>query len=266
MTKLVPPQLGTDAFSCPHCGAFTHQTWFKLYLHGFDKGETPWLAKYDAKAHDAIKEIESEEKRERLAKFAERLKRNSVTYRVVQDSRYLQSEMTNVWSSLCYTCDGFAMWVEDRLVYPRNNFEIVAHEDMPGGVKDDFNEAALIVDQSPRGAAALLRLAIQKLMPHLDQKGKDLNADIGALVQNGLGADLAKAMDVLRVVGNNAVHPGQIDLKDDKATALKLFAALNLVIERLISAPKKIEELFHGLPEVALAQIEKRDKKDEEGN
>jgi hypothetical protein len=72
-------------------------------------------------------------------------------------------------------------------------------------------------------------------------------------------------MDVLRVVGNNAVHPGQIDLKDDKATALKLFDALNLIVERLISTPKKIAELFDGLPETALEQIEKRDKKDDEG-
>ena len=66
-------------------------------------------------------------------------------------------------------------------------------------------------------------------------------------------------MDVLRVVGNNAVHPGQIELKDDKATALKLFDALNLVVERLISTPKKIGELFQGLPDGALEQIEKRD-------
>ena len=89
-------------------------------------------------------------------------------------------------------------------------------------------------------------------MPHLKQKGKDLNADIGTLVKKGLGADLAKAMDVLRVIGNNAVHPGQIDLKDDKAIALKLFETLNLIIERLISMPNRVEALFQGLPKGAL--------------
>lgn len=135
---------------------------------------------------------------------------------------------------------------------------------MPANVRED-DEAALIVDQSPRGAAALIRLAIQKLMPHLHQKGKDLNSDIGALVKEGLGTDLGKAMDVLRVIGNNAVHPGQIDLKDDKATALKLFDALNLVVERLISTPKKIGALFDGLPEGVKGQIEKRDKRSDDG-
>ena len=265
MTKTVPPQLGIASFSCPHCGTYTHQSWFRLFLDSFNKNETPSVQRYDISAHRNAHNLDDDGARERIEKFYERLKKNSVTYWVHENNRLSKNEMTNVWVSLCYTCDAFAVWVEDKIVYPLKNFEVTAHEDMPGDVKDDFNEAASIVDQSPRGAAALLRLAIQKLMPHLDQKGKDLNADIGALVQKGLGPELAKAMDVLRVVGNNAVHPGQIDLKDDKAIAIKLFDLLNLVVERLISTPKKIGELFQGLPESSLEQIEKRDKKDDEG-
>ena len=265
MTKIVPPQLGLASFSCPHCGAHTHQTWYKLYLEGFNKNETPSVHKYDPTAHRNAQKLKDEEGREQIVEFFERLNRNSVTYWLHENSHYLKSEITNLWVSHCFTCRAFAIWVEDKLVYPQNNSEISAHEDMPGDVRDDFNEAASIVDQSPRGAAALLRLAIQKLMPHLDQKGKNLNADIGALVQSGLGPELARAMDVLRVVGNHAVHPGQIDLKDDKATALKLFDALNLVVERLISTPKKIDALFTGLPDSALEQIEQRDGMNDKG-
>ena len=68
-------------------------------------------------------------------------------------------------------------------------------------------------------------------------------------------------MDVLRVIGNNAVHPGQIDLKDDKAVAMKLFQLLNLIVERRISVPKQIDELFEGLPPGAKDAIERRDGK-----
>jgi hypothetical protein len=65
-------------------------------------------------------------------------------------------------------------------------------------------------------------------------------------------------MYILRVVGNNAVHPGQIDLKDDKAMALNLFALLNLIVERRLTVQKRIDELYKGLPEGARAAIEKR--------
>ena len=43
---------------------------------------------------------------------------------------------------------------------------------MPDDVKEDFMEAAKVVELSPRSSAALLRLSLQKLMKHLDCDGK----------------------------------------------------------------------------------------------
>ena len=71
---------------------------------------------------------------------------------------------------------------------------------------------------------------------------------------------MQKALDVLRVIGNNAVHPGQIDLKDDKETAISLFQILNAIIARCITVNKKIDALYEGLPPTALEAIKKRDK------
>ncbi|MDI4236793.1 DUF4145 domain-containing protein [Bradyrhizobium sp. Arg237L] len=152
-----------------------------------------------------------------------------------------------------------AVWVFDKIVWPATSSLITPHEDMPPDVRLDFLEAVAIVDTSPRGAAALLRLAVERLMPHLDAKAKNINASIGLLVAKGLDPRIQKALDVLRVIGNEAVHPGQIDLNDDKATALKLFDLVNLIVQALISTPKQINSMFDALPQNALDGIQKRD-------
>lgn len=130
---------------------------------------------------------------------------------------------------------------------------------MPDDIRRDHDEASTILDLSPRGSAALVRLAIQKLCKHLGQPGKNINDDIRALVADGLDSRIQKALDVVRVVGNNAVHPGQIDLRDDRATAESLFRLLNLIVERMISEPKHVDEIYAALPEEARKAIEKRD-------
>jgi hypothetical protein len=123
-----------------------------------------------------------------------------------------------------------------------------------------FVEAASISSQSPRGAAALLRLAIELLMPHLSAEGSSLNDRIGSLVKRGLDPVVQKALDVVRVTGNNAVHPGQIEMQDDAATANKLFGLVNIVVATMISARKQIDEMFEGLPEGVKNAIAKRDQ------
>ena len=49
----------------------------------------------------------------------------------------------------------------------------------------------------------------------MGEKGKDINTDIGNLVKKGLPIKVQESLDILRVIGNEAVHPGQLDLKDD---------------------------------------------------
>jgi Domain of unknown function (DUF4145) len=82
-------------------------------------------------------------------------------------------------------------------------------------------------------------LAVQKLCAVLGESGKNINDDISSLVTKGLPVQIQEALDIVRVIGNEAVHPGQIDLNDDPATAASLFELVNLIIEERISEPKK---------------------------
>lgn len=146
------------------------------------------------------------------------------------------------------------------MIYPLVNGVPNPHSEMPEAVKIDYEEARSIVARSSRGAAALLRLAIQKLtdMLLIDERGKDLNDNIKKLVGKGLPEKIQKALDYLRVIGNNAVHPGQIDIKDNREIANSLFELLNIIVDVMISQPKKIEGLYDQLPEKDKLNIQKR--------
>ncbi len=146
------------------------------------------------------------------------------------------------------------------MVYPLTGNVEMANPDLPENIKNDYNEAKDIVNISPRGAAALLRLAVQKLCIHLGEKGKNINDDIESLVKKGLPKTMQQALDSVRVVGNNAVHPGTIDLNDKIEIAYALFGFVNVICEVLISQPKKIQEFYEkNIPEGIRNGIEKRD-------
>jgi hypothetical protein len=96
-------------------------------------------------------------------------------------------------------------------------------------------------------------------MPTLGEKGKNINDDIASLVSKGLPVEVQQALDFCRVIGNNGVHPGEIDLNDTPEVAHSLFSMVNFIVEDRISRPKKVAELYGKLPEAARAAIAKRD-------
>jgi hypothetical protein len=167
---------------------------------------------------------------------------------------------TPVDASLCPACGQEAIYVNQRLVHPKQLDAPDAHPDMPQQLQGDYEEARVIFHDSPRGAAALLRLVVQKLCPLLGAKAGDINNAIGELVQRGIiPAVVQQALDTVRVVGNEAVHPGELDLRDDEPTVLALFKLINFIVEKAITEPQEVKALFASLPPAKLAGIQNRD-------
>lgn len=191
--QYVAPALNLDAFNCPHCHAFTHQDWFGLRGSSGVEGYG-----------------------------------NAIT-----------SDQFQI--STCHRCHGITIWyipegnshsrrillrTKALIIFPEYSQAEPANPDMPADAKVDYDEARHIAQHSPRGAAALLRLAIQKLCKHLGQSGQNINSDIKALVAGGLSAHIQRALDTVRVIGNNAVHPGTMDISEDTQTVTMLFIDL----------------------------------------
>ena len=260
MSKHVEPSVSETAFNCPHCGALTTQYWYKLYAESLPvESPTPHIPKES----DRKRIIEDPAfKGEGKAYYLEWVDKILSGLVFLQGgTAHNEQEVGNLHLTNCFNCNKIAVWVNDRLLFPRLKTGVQPNPDLPEGIVRDFEEAREIADASPRGAAALLRLCIQKLCIHLKEKGKNLDDDIGSLVKKGLNPLIQQSLDVVRVIGNEAVHPGVIDLNDDRDTAIQLFTLVNSITEQMISHPKAVKELYEKLPEAKRKAIEKRDGK-----
>jgi len=173
--------------------------------------------------------------------------------------RAWQKENPNILTSTCLKCKREAIWTFESMIYPDHSGIEPPNEDLNRDIKDDYLEAASILQKSPRGAAALLRLALQKLCKQLGESGKSINSDIASLVKKGLPLKIQQCLDAIRVIGNEAVHPGKLDLKDDIETARQLFGLVNFIAYSMITKPKETEEIYNRIPQGTRDEIKKRD-------
>lgn len=168
--------------------------------------------------------------------------------------------------SVCTACSKPSVWTDDlekgrynpmgglfgntrALIFPRLCVAPLAEPDMPDDVKIDFEEARQVYSHSPRAAAALLRLCVQKLCQELLGKKGDIHKQIGELVEKGLPSRVLKAFDTIRIFGNESVHPGTVNLNDTPDVALALFRLLNLAVRHCITEEKELEEIRALTPE-----------------
>ncbi len=170
-----------------------------------------------------------------------------------------------LYMSKCQCCGYISFWYQGNLIWPLNTGVVAPYNEMPDDIKELYIEARNIVELSPKGSCAILRLALQKLCNRLanqDEK-KKIDGAIKKLVQNGLPSALQMAMDTFRIVGDEAVHPGEIIIDDNKDLAIAMFELINIIVEKMIIEPKQIEELYNKMPSNKLEGILNRDKKED---
>jgi len=243
------PKYKSNHFQCPHCQVSSQQTWFNvnsasdaannILNHVFYDYRTK-IQDYQQKAIQSFMQLAEDANKKHMHEFV--------------------PESFSV--ATCSSCNNISLWVNQEIVYPKKTNISPPNEDMEDKIKELYIEASLIVIDSPKGATALLRLALQLLLKQLGKSGKNINNDIKELVSDGLSPKIQQALDLLRVIGNNAVHPGQINLDDDITIAFKLFHILNFIVDEMITKPKELELLYSDIiPEETKEHINQRDGK-----
>ena len=228
------PSTSAKSFNCPHCDVVSHHNWYLTSLTSLPSPvKTP-------------KQLLERENSVFLRTCGEASEANidlrcvSVTSAKLE---YLHSCLFPFFVSKCDNCEKYALWVYKDIVHPQT-VKRNLHEDLPNKVKDICIEASAVATFSPVCAAVLLRTAIEKLCKHLGYEKRSLKSTIDLMKKEGdLDDILYEAMESVRLVGNEAVHEGEIQLDDDAHAVDTLFDIVNLVVEKLIGHPKRIKKL-----------------------
>jgi len=218
--KYYPPQHALGQFHCPHCGVYAKQFWAHI------EAKRIWANSFVGSS---------------VSDFTENLEKD--------------------WNiSKCEHCDKKMIWFEGNILYPKKIIVDSPNDDLSDEIKKDYLEAAIVFDDSPRSSAAILRLSLQKLCKQLGEKGENINNDIGEMVKKGLNPLVQKSLDSLRITGNNAAHPGEINIEEEPDKVLKLFELINFIAEKMLTEPKEIGGFYENLPENSKKAVKKRDE------
>lgn len=249
------PTLEKCAFKCPHCSAISLHTWHHVLFGEVESGFLPTVVlpatvqiEASNNPDDQILAVAAHSIASGLPALVETPGTFSADYWAV-----------NLHSSKCFACKGVTIFLGGRVIYPRYSLDALPSPDLPVEIASIFREAATISQASPRAAAALLRLCVERICLHLGKSGR-IDEMIGQLVADGsLPTRVKQALDVVRVIGNESVHPGSIELSDDADTTKSLFNLVNLIAEVTIGEPARIKAMYDALPPEKREAAERRD-------
>ena len=134
-------------------------------------------------------------------------------------------------------------------------------EYIPEQIRNDYKEASLILEDSPKAAATLLRRCLQGMIHDFwNIHEKNLNAEITVL-KDKIPVTQWKAIDALRKIGNIGAHMEKdvnmiIDV--DAGEARKLLKLMDLLLEKWYVARHDEEKLSEEITEISEEKESKR--------
>lgn len=156
---------------------------------------------------------------------------------------------SNLFRSTCRNCKNPAYWAWEQLVAPAVPLGPPPNEDLSGDLLEVYMEAREIAGRSPRAAAALLRLLVEKLIHSLDSDGHEgerLDIRVTRLRETSrIDVGTYEALEAVKVAGDNAVHAGQIDptAEDQAEVVVALFGIVNHIVTSTRSLHREVEEI-----------------------
>ena len=173
---------------------------------------------------------------------------DSITTFHVKGHNYVKGEINiqtrkdgkNFHMSICDRCSIPSFWLEEDMIYPISNPYPEPNDDLSEQAKIMYNKAASVATICSEAACAMLRKVLEIMLNDIGKSGT-IYKMIGDLKKEGLDDDLVDDLNIVRVIGNQAVHPGTIDFNDTVEVDM-LFELINDLSDVLITKPKTRKE------------------------
>lgn len=156
----------------------------------------------------------------------------------------------------CTSCDHTSIKVHYPFlnqvigIHPQFN-EPVLPDYIPQSIKQDYKEACMIAELSPRAAAILLRRCLQEMLRDLTGKRQNLYEEINNFaLKTNTDITILDALNATRQIGNIGAHPEDnidniIDISREEAEVLLKF--IMHFIEEWYIRPHDVEETANEL-------------------
>ena len=224
----IQPEFERNRFTCPTCGTLSQMIWLELF--------NPW-------EHDAV---------------------NAENWELLEDYRFhaavcVADGCVSIWLRYPEHTEEGLVRRRTEMAYPPASHGPKPNPDMPESAKKLYLEAGNVLPGSTRAAAALLRMCTEDIIKFLATKqDKEKVLDERTSLYRRVeflrehdklwpAEEIDDALDLLRVIGNDAVHspePREIRGDDDtRQVARSLFMLVDMITEQLITRRRRARSL-----------------------